>query len=1415
MSTTPSPDSLGGDSLKSPAPPRVPDHELIRRIGRGAYGEVWLARCTLGTYRAVKIVHRASFDHDRPFEREFEGIRQFEPVSRTHDSQVDILHVGRGDGCFYYVMELADDQASGGQILAHQYTPRTLKNDLVFRGRLPFEECVSIGVALTTALQHLHESGLVHRDIKPSNIIFVNGLAKLADIGLVTGIDATRSHVGTEGFAAPEGPGTPQADLFSLGKVLYEMATGRDRQEFPELPTDILEMADRDGLIELNGVIARACRHDPRDRYASAAEMRADLELLQSGKSLARLRRTQRHLQFVQRAGAMVTALAIVVAAGWLWQTRQTRLVGKFAKENASLARQASEAAQQSRDRLVQIQTANGLKAMEADDLATAALWFSEALQFSAVNPDSQRRQRDRLAFLFQQLPKPTASLQMETGGGSVFVNVTADTTKLVGRAFSGGTRLGTAGVKLWQASSLEPIQSITISNVTGRVAVSPNGRWAVTSEEGHIVVREVSTSSRLEVDFGLAAPGGWFTCSGDETKLATISTDKTNVCIFEVQSGRRLTPPLAHGDPVINATFDPTGRWLLTGTQAVNPNGVTGTARFWDVATGKALSEPLGVDGPATELIFNHDGTQALIFGDARFGTLGAFVNSEAKVVRVPGGQLCFPPLRHRNSIVAGRFSPDGRFLATGTAARMITIWNASTGAALHTGLRPASSDFHLRFSPDGSRLAEMGEDGVRIWDVRLGVPLWTGLKHNDRISTYFFASGGRELFTATRQGRITIWDLASPGLSRSSIGGFDGSIVSAVFSPDGQKLVTDKGTGDLRIWETSTGMPLGKPLYPVRHAGVTRSYLSNKASWSPDGSRLIVPSGDRTARIWNVDSCQESTPPLQHPGYVISAAFSPDGQRALTVCLSNSEESCARIWNARTGEQQLPELQHPGVTAAAFSPVGQRVLTVGNDRTIRMWDASTCQLIGEPVQHGVPLADAAFTEDGRKFAVIGGGSQVYVYDAVTLKPIGVPIRHPNELLGFRLSPDGRLLVTYGMDRTARTWDATTGSPVSPPVRHQGYVVGGGFSPSGLWFITASHDGTARIWDTATGEPLAPPLRHSQAVLWADFSPNGRSVATSCMDGTTQIWEMPVLDWKSEDIVTGARLLAGARIADSGEIVPLSSAEFSATWAAVEHRFAIRKSVCEETAVPWHRRQATLNESLGQSFAAQYHALCLAALQPGEEAAQTNLARLKLRTSPRDPAAPATTIDLSGVYNASLSTSWHFGWDNDLAEVPRGVQEFAGTVFDVRGLVQVVAEPLKGTVATYPQEVRGIPLNRKLQRLHFLHAAINPGGKAPEGVAVGSYTIKFADGRREVLPIIYGRDVRDWHGRDTEPTEAINAVIAWSGHNSYARREQRPGIRLFKSTWENPRPDSEVATVDLAAEHPVTAPFLVGLTAE
>ncbi len=316
---------MGARNVKGESFTQIPDHQLIRKIGGGSYGEVWLARNALGTYRAVKIVYRRNFAHERPFEREFGGIQKYEPISRSQDGLMDILQVGRDDqaGHFYYVMELADGINSGPAIDPDSYVPHTLAYEISERGHLPFEECLNIGLALSSALAALHKHSLVHRDVKPSNIVFVNRVAELADIGLVTDIEEARSYVGTEGFIPPEGPGTPQADIYSLGKVLYEISTGMDRQDYPALPSKLWEAETEHELQELNEIVLKACRADPAQRYKTADQMHADLLLLQRGRSIKQVRKLQKRLAFASRVGLGAVAVALLASGAWLGSIRQ------------------------------------------------------------------------------------------------------------------------------------------------------------------------------------------------------------------------------------------------------------------------------------------------------------------------------------------------------------------------------------------------------------------------------------------------------------------------------------------------------------------------------------------------------------------------------------------------------------------------------------------------------------------------------------------------------------------------------------------------------------------------------------------------------------------------------------------------------------------------------------------------------------------------------------------------------------------------------------------------------------------------------------------------------------------------------------------------------------------------------------
>jgi eukaryotic-like serine/threonine-protein kinase len=293
--------------------PIIPDHELLRVIGRGAYGEIWLARTVTGALRAVKIVYRSTFESERAFLREFEGMSAFEPISREHAGFIDILHVGRTSEYLYYSMELADDHVAGREIDVTNYEPRTLKSDLARHKRLTADESIRLGILLTEALDALHTRGLAHRDIKPSNIIFTEGVPKLADIGLVAA-SGQQSFVGTEGYVPPEGPGTPQADVYSLGKLLYETCTGKDRLDFPEIDSQLSQRLDREALLQLNEVLVKACANEPKKRYDSAAEMNRDLAALERGE---RPKKSRAKLLIVT-----MSILALAAAGFWFWMER-------------------------------------------------------------------------------------------------------------------------------------------------------------------------------------------------------------------------------------------------------------------------------------------------------------------------------------------------------------------------------------------------------------------------------------------------------------------------------------------------------------------------------------------------------------------------------------------------------------------------------------------------------------------------------------------------------------------------------------------------------------------------------------------------------------------------------------------------------------------------------------------------------------------------------------------------------------------------------------------------------------------------------------------------------------------------------------------------------------------------------------
>jgi serine/threonine protein kinase len=259
--------------------PSIPDMELLRRIGRGGFGEVWLARNqTTGGLRAVKMILLRNTTMVDAAGRELVSLSRLEQTFRFRDPNlVTIHHVGQTADHLFYIMDLADDMTGAPPSCSAQYTPATLASRLD-TGPLNTDDCIRWSRQLLAALVSLHRGGLVHRDVKPSNCLLIAGELKLADFGLLTDADRTVSRVGTLAYMPPDCVMDVQADVYAAGLVIYEMVSGSPVSRFPAIGSRAAALVADCRLSTLNRLAIAACDPDRETRFRDASAMLNALE---------------------------------------------------------------------------------------------------------------------------------------------------------------------------------------------------------------------------------------------------------------------------------------------------------------------------------------------------------------------------------------------------------------------------------------------------------------------------------------------------------------------------------------------------------------------------------------------------------------------------------------------------------------------------------------------------------------------------------------------------------------------------------------------------------------------------------------------------------------------------------------------------------------------------------------------------------------------------------------------------------------------------------------------------------------------------------------------------------------------------------------------------------------------------------
>ncbi len=294
--------------------PEIPDFTLCRAVGSGGFGTVYLARNkTTGHLRAVKVIPLERTGRIDAAGREILSLTRLEThVGRNHPNLATIDHIGKTESNLFYVMEPADDITGKPAASDVSYRPATLDSRLK-GGPLPSEQCLSCTRELLSGLAALHEAGMIHRDVKPSNCLFVNGILKLADFGLLTSAGPDVSRMGTETYMPPDGRMDTRADVYAAGLVIYEMISGLPADRFPHLGARAREASSDATLRTLMHLVLRACEPDPHDRFADATAMANTLKEL----SKQRLSTTAARSTFRRRI--LLGTAACGTAALFIW----------------------------------------------------------------------------------------------------------------------------------------------------------------------------------------------------------------------------------------------------------------------------------------------------------------------------------------------------------------------------------------------------------------------------------------------------------------------------------------------------------------------------------------------------------------------------------------------------------------------------------------------------------------------------------------------------------------------------------------------------------------------------------------------------------------------------------------------------------------------------------------------------------------------------------------------------------------------------------------------------------------------------------------------------------------------------------------------------------------------------------------
>jgi len=437
---------------------------------------------------------------------------------------------------------------------------------------------------------------------------------------------------------------------------------------------------------------------------------------------------------------------------------------------------------------------------------------------------------------------------------------------------------------------------------------------------------------------------------------------------------------------------------------------------------------------------------------------------------------------------------------------AALETIRGSGLSAILRGHATPVNS---VAFSSDGHRLLSASDNGkVSLWDLathkQLGSPLAASA---GSVLGGAFSPNGRTLAFVNVDGTVGLWDLATHKQLDSPPTAGTGRVKGLAFSADGRVLATTGGDGRVWLWDLATREQLGSPL----SLGIGPDVLHVALAFSPDGRELASASGDGRVWLWDLATREQLGSLTEGTSPVLGLAFSSDGRELASA----SGDGAVRLWDLATDRQLGSPLTvgNGSVLGVAFSRDGRTLASASVDGTVSLWDLPSAKHFGSPLSANTsPVNSVAFDPDGRTLASASNDGTVRLWNLATGKQLGSSLSaDTSPVNSVAFSRDGRTLASASGDGRVSLWDLATHRQRGSPLRaNTSPVYSVAFGRDGRTLASASGDGSVRLWDLSTREQLGSPLRASSSrVLGVAVAPDGRTLASASGDGRVRLWDL------------------------------------------------------------------------------------------------------------------------------------------------------------------------------------------------------------------------------------------------------------------------------------------------------------------